>query len=104
RARSPDCLDRSAHGRTGREPVVDEHDRPPGELESRTLTAVEQLARIELALLTPRQLVELLRSDAGGTNHVVVQHTHAAACDRAERELRLPRHAELAHEVDVERR
>ena len=41
---------------------------------------------------------------AASPHHVGVQHAHAARCDRAERQLLLPRDAELAHRERVERR
>src|SRR5581483_11704740 len=91
---------RGDHRRAGREPVVDDDDRPGAEVQRRMagMQPLVEQRRLRLRLLHGRG--HLLLGEPVGAAHVDA----VAGRDRADSVLRLPRVSDLAHGDDVELR
>ena len=46
--------------------------------------------------------LDLIAADSGSTDHIVVEHPDAALTDGPHRQFRLPRHAQLADQQDIQ--
>jgi hypothetical protein len=66
--------------------------------------AVEALPPLELLLLGADDRGEIPGADLRSSYQVLVENAHAAAGNRAHRQLGMEGKAELAHDEDVERR
>jgi hypothetical protein len=96
--------DRGAHRRAGRETVVDDHDGAVDDRAHRPVAPVAPLAALELFGLGGDDGVDRVRVDVGRRDDVLVEHARAAGRDRAEGQLRVAGHAELADDQHVEGR
>ena len=92
-----------AHRRAGGEPIVDQDDRAPADVDRAAPRAVGALAPLQLATLPDRDARERLVGDPERGDDIVVHDPRAVARDGSERELLPARRPELAHEIDVER-
>ena len=93
-----------AHGRAGRQPVVDEDDRPVPHVGRRAVVAVGPLAPLQLRLLPGGHRLDRLGRDAQRVDHVRVEHARAARGESAHGQLFVAGHPQFAHQEDVERR
>jgi hypothetical protein len=99
----PERLDRGAHARARGEAVVDEDDGLAGDVRWRPPLPVGVLPAQQIAALLLGHPLDDLRRDIQAADNVVVEHDHAAAGDRAHRQLLAAGNAELADQEDVER-
>jgi hypothetical protein len=93
--------DGRAAGGAGGQAVVDQDDHPAAQPQRRPPGPVARLPTPYLRRLPYRDLHDLFRLQPVGD--LGVEHPHAARPDRAERDFRRPRHAELAHDQDIQR-
>jgi len=89
------------HGR--RDAVVDDDRRAPVQFEPRQPRAIPSLAAFDLLLRARDLAVEIRLGDTERAHHPLVEHAHAG-CDRPDRELGVPRRAELPRDHHIERR
>ena len=94
----------SAHGRAGRESVVDQDHRAVAQVDRGAAVAIELLASHELPAFDGRGALDVIVSEFQLGDDRVVEHTDTAARDRAEGQLLMARNTELAHEKQIERR
>ena len=88
----------------GRQAVVDDHHRRAAQVRGRGVAAEGADPRLHLRAARRDEPLELGGRHADARRGPAVQQGDAALGDRADRELRLDRGAELAHHRDVERR
>ena len=93
---------RGAHGRAGRDAVVDDERGATVERDALGAAAESRRAACELVALARFDGCQVGGVHMGGTENVLVEDAHVALADRAHRELRLERDSELAHDDDVE--
>ena len=92
------------HRLADRRALVDEDDGAPGELGRRAIAAVVAVhAREDAALLGVNGL-DPVGGDVQCLHDALDQDARAAGRNRPEREVLVARHAQLAHDEDVERR
>jgi hypothetical protein len=100
-AQGDDCR---MHGRTGREPVVDQDYGPTSDFNGRPLSSVGPFPPLKLASLRLYFRVNQRPGNLQALYYFGVKHHVAAARDRTHPELRIAWHAELSHDEDIERR
>ena len=93
-----------AHGRAGRDAVVDDQRGAAVERDALATAAESRRAAGELVALERLDGRQVGGAHAGSTENFLVDDPHVALADRSHRELRLVRDTELAHDDDVERR
>ena len=96
-ARRPDG---GHHCGARREPVVDEHYGPAAQVQRRQAAAISTFAALNFGQLPLRKSFEMSITPVL-TATARLTHEDAARSDRTNRELRLARHADLAHYEDV---
>jgi hypothetical protein len=96
-------VDRDAHRRPRRQPVVDQDDDLPREIRARTSLPVGSFAPAQFFefFLHPHQ--ELAARDAERFDDVVVHGVRAAARNRTHRELAMVGDADLTNDQNIER-
>ncbi len=102
---SPLCarhLARSARSRAGRDAIVDDQRGASRQRNTVARTAKPCGAARELLAFACLDLADLGSGNAGHGDNLLVEDADIAFADRAHRELGLERHAELAHDDDVE--
>ena len=106
RAAAADRLQRGARGRAGGDAVVDEDGGAAGDLDARPIADEPPPRVFELGARALRRRREGALVDSGGADdRFVARDDRRLALDqRAHRQFRLPRRADLAHQHDVERR
>ena len=99
----PQRQDRRLHRRAGREPIINEDDRPIAN-DSRAATAsVQRVAPFQLETFAHGDLFDESVRNPQIPNQVAAQDLDAAGGDRPHRELRMTGPAEFPNEKDVER-
>jgi hypothetical protein len=91
------------HCRSGRQAIVDENDRAIAKDRQWMLAAKQPIASFELQPLARSDVLDLRGRQTEIGNQVMAEHLDASGGDRAHRQLRVARHAKLAHEKEVER-
>ena len=95
---------RGAHRRTGRNPIVDDHDRPTSGRFTRMSRADRAETPVEFESFVRLDGSQLLLTDVGRPDHIRIEHQLAALTDRTHRQFRLERDPQFAHDDHVERR
>src|SRR5690606_19575643 len=90
--------------RTRRQPVVHDDDGLTSQVWHGPVPAVCLLPTLQLAGLLLGHPLDDLRPDTETPDHVVVQHEHIAAADRAHRHFLPAGHTQLTDDEDVEGR
>ena len=104
RALRADCLDGGAHGVPGGQSVVDQHHCLAAQVGQGASPAVCPLPPVQLVLLPVGRGLDDPVGDSQLADQVLVEDAHAARGERTHGQLLVPRHAELAHDEDVEGR
>ncbi len=94
--------DRGAHRGAGGQPVVDEHDDPPAEVRSRSITAEPALLGLELQAGGRHPTLDGSASQPELGDEGLVVHDEPARRDGADGQLGLTGRADLAHGQHVE--
>jgi hypothetical protein len=93
---------RGFRSRAGGDAVVDDHRGAAAQRRTLTRRAKPADAFFDLVSFALFGALDFVVLQTDAANDVVVQHAHAALAHRAEGELGVPRHAELAHDQHVE--
>ena len=96
--------DGSPHRRARGQAIVDEDDRPAGDVRCRPPAPVAALPLGEHVAGPRREQLELLGADSGRPDHAVVEDPDSPRGQSSDRELDPPGKADLAHHEHVERR
>jgi hypothetical protein len=103
RALPAQCGSRSPHGRSSGKPVIDQNYGSPKQIWWRAAGAIITFPPFQfLAFDCSNHLDDRLRVWQG-VEDVFVQDADATGCDCAHGEFFVPRHAELAHNENIER-
>ena len=97
-------LDGGMHGGAGCQTVIHQNHGATANVGGRSAAAIETLAPRQLLVLSFGNRLDQIVRDPEAPHELVIEHTHAAARDRAHRQLLVARDAQLAHDKDVERR
>ena len=87
RLHEPQRAHRGLHGRSGCQTIIDDDDGPTFHIDRRLVSAVRNLATLELTLFARGDGVDRCRLQWDDAQHVLVKDAHAAAGDRAHRQL-----------------
>jgi len=98
-----DGANRRTHARSGSQPIINENHRPPRNLNCRPSLAIQRFPPIHLLPLVLDHVPKLLLRYMPRPHDLLIQHDTAAARDRSHRQFFLPRHAQLANHLDVQR-
>ena len=89
-------------GGAGRDPVVDDEDRPPTERQAGTAGAIRACPVLQLRALSRLGPVKVERVEPTGPEYLGILHTDPVLADRTHGKLPLEGYAQLAHDHDVE--
>ncbi len=93
--------DGSHHCGARREPVVDEHYGPAAQVQRRQAAAIGTFAALNFGQLPLRKSFEMSIKPVSTTT-ARLTHEDPARSNRTDRELRLARHADLAHDENID--
>src|SRR5450759_2828311 len=90
-------------GATGRQPVVDDYHRTPGEIE-RPASPIALNASVDLGSTADDRSLQFLSADPEFPDRIWIEHADVALSDRADPVLRVVGGPDLAHHEHVKRR
>jgi hypothetical protein len=100
----PQRGNRRLHGRTGRQPVVHDDHRFPGQVQRHATFPEGHLPTLQLRTLALDDAIDNRSRHAEMVDDVVVQHFDAAPGNCTHCQLALTRQPQLAHYENIERR